>query len=46
MSANHYISVLNITVQPDMINETIECAHHDVSGETTTVNQTVLIEGD
>ena len=45
VSANHYTSVLNVTVQPDMINETVECVHHDISDGTTVINQTVLTEG-
>ena len=46
VSANHYISTLNITVEPDMINETIECVHQDLEGNRTLIGLNVLMNTD
>ena len=42
VSADHYISILNITMEPDMINETIECVHQEPEGQKTPVGQKTL----
>ena len=42
VSANHYTSMLNITVGHEMINKTIECLHRDIQGNTSTIGQAVL----
>ena len=44
VSANHYISMLNVTVREEMINGTVECVHYDTKRQETQVGQEVFIE--
>ena len=42
VSGSHYMSMLNITERHEMINETIECVHRDIQGNSSTIGQAVL----
>ena len=39
---NYYISIVNITVWLEMNNKTIECFHHNVQNQITSIGQEVL----
>ena len=42
VSEGYYISRLNITIVPEIVNETITCTHRNINSQTTIVGRTVL----
>ena len=42
VSENCYISRLNVSIGPEIVNETIECAHSDTKHVTTSIGQRTL----
>ena len=41
VSENCYISQLNVSVGPEIVNETIECAHSNTNHVTTSIGQSI-----